>query len=414
MMIKLSTLLDGNSLPSALHLQQTKISSRVVIVTANFITQDWRMCQAVWRSPLLPTMISSASASGLPALGTGARFKHDLLAYFRSYGTGKTASLVNQLRNHDFTSIKAALVASVPSKINLRASDPETEDLWGWPSLKRILRSFPTRSSKSHIVVQISSVASVGEKWLANTFFDALSTSTDSKTRPAFSVIFPTADEIRRSLDGYSAGNSIHMKTQSAAQIKQLDYLRPLLCHWAGDGVNQDNATLSSTAPAREAGRKRAAPHIKTYIRFTDDSMTNIDWAMMTSANLSTQAWGAATNASGEVRICSYEIGVIVWPTLWDEGITNSVEMVPVFKKDTPDFEDGNPNPIAQAADSEYGGIQANDMRAKSSTKTRVGWRMPYDLPLVPYAKDEVPWCATAPCDEPDWMGRSWPGFGSG
>jgi len=142
--------------------------------------------------------------------------------------------------------------------------------------------------------------------------------------------------------------------------------------------------------------------------------MTNIDWAMMTSANLSTQAWGAATNASGEVRICSYEIGVIVWPTLWDEGITNSVEMVPVFKKDTPDFEDGNPNQIAQAADSEYGGIQTNDMRAKSSTKTRVGWRMPYDLPLVPYAKDEVPWCATAPCDEPDWMGRSWPGFGSG
>lgn len=383
-------------------------------MTANLIAQDWRMCQAVWRSPLLPMKIGSASTSRLPALGTGARFKHDLSAYLRSYGTGKTASLVNQLRNYDFTSIKAALVASVPSKVNLRTSDPETEDLWGWPSLKRILKRISTSSSKPHIVIQISSVASVGEKWLANTFFEALSISTDSKSKPAFSVIFPTADEIRRSLDGYSAGGSIHMKIQSAAQIKQLNYLRPLLCHWAGDGTNPDYGTASSTALVREAARRRAAPHIKTYTRFTDESMTKIDWAMMTSANLSTQAWGAATNASGEVRVCSYEIGVVVWPALWNEGITNSAEMVPVFKNDTPDFEHGKPYQIAQAADFESGGIPVTDMGTTSSTRTRVGWRMPYDLPLVPYVADEMPWCATAACDEPDWMGRSWPGFGSG
>ena len=356
----------------------------------------------------------SAAISGLPTLGTGARFKHDLLAYLRCYGKTKTASLVSQLREYDFSSIKAALVASVPSKINMHTTDPETEDLWGWPGLKRILKITPSSSSKPRIVVQISSVASVGEKWLADTFFEALSTTKAQKSKPAFSVVFPTVDEIRRSLDGYSAGGSIHMKIQSTAQIKQLNYLRPLLCHWAGDRDNHVGSTTSSEV-VREAGRKRAAPHIKTYIRFTDESMKKIDWAMMTSANLSTQAWGAATNPSGEVRICSYELGIVIWPALWDEGTANGAEMVPVFKKDRPDSEVEESNQTTRVADSSLREVQGEeDVGAKPSTKTRVGWRMPYDLPLKPYAKDEMPWCATAACEEPDWMGRSWPGFGAG
>ena len=372
------------------------------------------MCQAVWRSPLLPTKTRSAGSPILPALGTGARFEHDLLAYLRCYGKSKTTSLVNQLQNYDFSSIKAALVASVPSKINIRTFDPETEDLWGWLGLKRVLKGVPATSPKPHIVVQISSVASVGEKWLASTFFETLAISRAMKSKPTFSVIFPTADEIRKSLDGYSAGGSIHMKIQSAAQTKQLNYLRPLLCHWAGDGGNQKGDTTSTMANVREAGRKRAAPHIKTYIRFTDESMKRIDWAMMTSANLSTQAWGATANASGEMRICSYEIGVVVWPALWDGGIANSAEMVPVFKEDIPDYENEGSGQIIGAADSMSGAVHGKHMEVGSAIQTRVGWRMPYDLPLKPYAEDEMPWCATAACDEPDWMGRSWPGFGAG
>ena len=371
------------------------------------------MCQAVWRSPLLPVKTDSTAVSGLPALGSGARFKHDLLAYLRCYGKIKTASLVKQLQDHDFDSIKAALVASVPSKINMHASDPETEDLWGWPSMKRILKGIPATSQKPRIVIQISSVASVGEKWLAGTFLEALTASKGTKSKPAFLVVFPTADEIRRSLDGYSAGSSIHMKIQSAAQIKQLNYLKPLLYHWAGDTDNPAGGTKSLEV-VREAGRKRAAPHIKTYIRFADEAMTEIDWAMMTSANLSTQAWGAAANTAGEVRICSYEIGVMFWPALWDGGIANSAEMVPVFKKDVPDDDVGNSERTAEAAYFTSGEVEVEDSGAESLTKTRVGWRMPYDLPLKPYTEDEMPWCATAACDELDWMGRSWPGFGAG
>ena len=190
------------------------------------------------------------------------------------------------------------------------------------------------------------------------------------------------------------------MKTQSDAQAKQLSVLRPMLCHWADDEESLTKSQVessTSTKSIREAGRRRAAPHIKTYIRFTDESMTSIDWAMVTSANLSTQAWGAATNTTGEVRVCSYEIGVVVWPALWDDDASQgATEMVPVFKRDLPDDDDA-----AVVTD------------GAENRKRRIGMRMPYDLPLVPYTRDDMPWCATEPDTTPDWMGRVWPGFGA-
>ena len=380
--------------------------AEVVIFTANMIAGDWRMCQAVWKSPPLPLQTSGYAEqadSSLSLLGIGARFKHDLLAYLQKYET-RTKSLVSTLSQYDFSSVRAALVASTPGKQNLRRLDPDTDTLWGWPAIQRVLGNIPMASLDPHIVIQISSVASIGEKWASNTFFDALSLSATSKDatqkKPKFSIVFPTPDEIRRSIDGYSCGGSIHMKIQSPAQAKQLDYLKPMLCHWAGDAEVQASESSSSMAisPAniRLAGRRRAAPHIKTYVRFTDSSMTSIDWALMTSANLSTQAWGTAANEADEVRICSYEIGVVVWPALWDGGVEDGARMVPVFGKDAPDLSKQN----------ETGGEGAAEV-----IKTTVGWRMPYDLPLVPYGKNEQPWCATMPYEEPDWAGRSWPGF---
>ena len=169
--------------------------------------------------------------------------------------------------------------------------------------------------------------------------------------------------------------------------------------------------------------RKRAAPHIKTYIRFSDPSMEHIEWAMVTSANLSTQAWGAASSASGEVRICSYEIGVVVWPALWNSlaDNENAARMIPVFGQDTPDVrnqEKGNNRPCSDPETHLGPGLKPlgacksqHGKKAESrACETVVGWRMPYDLPLVPYERDQMPWCASEPCNEPDWMGRIWPG----
>ncbi|KAL8726205.1 MAG: hypothetical protein Q9181_006144 [Wetmoreana brouardii] len=414
--------------------------AQVNIITGNFLVRDWSMCQAVWRSPLLPLQHSPSPpnhAAGPFPIGKGLRFKRDLLAYLKAYGQSRTGSLTGELAKYDFNSIHAALIASVPGKQNLRSIDPERETLWGWPALRHILSSIKSMAAETtpHIVMQCSSVASMGEKWMRDTFFKALSTipASLSSPKPKFSLVFPTADEVRRSVDGYVSGGSIHMKTQNAAQMKQLAYLKPMMYHWAGDHVSRSerDTTGSSPQPVRQALRRRAAPHIKTYVRFLDQSMTKIDWAMMTSANLSKQAWGEAASAGGEVRICSYEIGVVVWPALWDGH--DEAEMVPVFGKDMPDADAINDDELdektgsrdavekkgqddeEETTDEEGGkGIRAQRKAEKveAKSKRRIGLRMPYDLPLVPYAKDEMPWCAAIPCTEPDWTGRTWPGFG--
>lgn len=412
--------------------------AEVIIVTGNFILRDWSMCQAVWRSGLLPLLTASLEprdhSEAFP-IGSGARFKEDILAYLRAYGSKRTGALTAELDKYDFCSIRAALIASVPGKQKVRSIDPETETLWGWPRVRQILSSIGSISegARPRIVMQCSSVASLNENWVGN-FKTALAvtkgsiTSRPNKT-PNVSLIFPTADEIRRSVDGYASGGSIHMKTQSAAQIKQLAHLRPMLCHWAGDAdSNLASVNGPDKFPVRQALRRRAAPHIKTYIRFSDEEMKRIDWAMMTSANLSKQAWGEAITTGGEVRICSYEIGVVVWPALWDEG--GGAEMVPVFGKDMPEYggggkanvDDNNewqPARTEQKEDDdeettdEEGGKGLREQKTKEPAKRKiiVGLRMPYDLPVVPYRQDEMPWCASMPCAEPDWMGRTWPAF---
>ena len=375
--------------------------AQIVILTANFIPQDFRMCQALWRSPLLPLMDSQKS-SELPYdrthIGSGERFKMDFLAYLTHYGRSKLGDLIEKLRRVDFSSVQAALISSVPTT---QASDTEDplETLFAWPALRRVLKvvMFEAGSSSTpQIVSQISSVASVGEKWLSQTLFPTLSIGGILK-KPIHHIVFPTADSIRKSTEGYVAGASIHMKTQRPAQKKQLDYLRPMLRHWAADD--------SGTDSVREAGRKRAAPHIKTYIRFSDEAMTKIDWALMTSANLSQQAWGAAENPqTHKVRVCSYEIGVLVWPDLFKENEEDEVEMVPVFKKDLPRNEQ---------IGSVHDGTSPKAAAAKMKLKKVVGWRMPYDLPLVKYRSDDMPWSNAIAHDEPDWMGRTWPGYGN-
>ncbi|GAP82857.1 putative tyrosyl-DNA phosphodiesterase [Rosellinia necatrix] len=422
-------------------------TAQVVVHTANMIAKDWtNLTNGVWTSPLLPRLASAsdeAAAAGGLVVGSGPRFKADLLAYLSAYNNRARdvcGALAAALRGYDFSAVRAALVASVPGKHDVEREPGSTATRWGWPALRETLGHIPVatavaaRSSEpSEIVVQVSSVATLGatDAWLQRTLFDSLAASCPlppppppppppplpsssssppsslSKTsrRPAFKLVFPTPDEIRRSLDGYASGASIRAKTQSATQARQLGYLRPLLHHWADDAAgasgggtrsnssNNNSSSSSSNSPRvkGDAGRKRAAPHIKTYIRYSSGAAASspaIDWALLTSANVSKQAWGEATNRAGEVRIASWEVGVLVWPALLagDAG----ARMVGTFKTDVPAGDEGDGE--------EEGGSPV------------VGLRMPYNLPLRKYGDGEVPWVATMSYTEADWMGRVWRG----
>ena len=376
------------------------------------------MSQAVWRSPLLPLQPARRAGSSpvyrppLPPIGSGARFKRDLLAYLRYY-IGLQA-LTTKMDLYDFASVRGALVASVPGR---RGMDVTTEEqnLWGLPDLKRVLQKIPCASNpialagtgkppsipngtmylpsrSPQIVIQVSTVDTIGDKWPREHLFPSLSAIAHPNPRarplpPKFHIVFPTADEIRGSIAGYDCGDSISMNSRTDTQIRQLTYLRPMLRHWAQEPV----PTTTDPGPVRETGRARAAPHTKTYIRFSDASMRRIEWAMLTSANVSNKAWGFET-PEGAWKVSNWEIGIVLWPALWDDEARNGderggkAEMVPVFKKDVPEGEGG----------------------------VKVGWRMPYGLPLVPYREGEMPWVAEEPCEERDWMGKSWPGSEAG
>ncbi|KAH5089408.1 hypothetical protein HBH72_229360 [Parastagonospora nodorum] len=401
--------------------------AQVVIHTANMIFKDWgNMTQAVWRSPMLPLLPSSAATDKTDdtahPVGSGARFKVDLLRYFSAYGK-RLHSLTKQLRDYDFSSIKAAFIGSVPSRQKPIATKPAQQTSFGWLGLEEILSNVPItanakKASAPHIVMQVSSIATLGAAptWL-NKFQSVLcrsaagqleeapaassskppklwakggmsSAKQDKPLSPKFNIIFPTSDEVRTSLDGYDSGSSIHMKLLSIQQQKQLEYLHPLFCHW--------KATPDSNSKG-QAMRGPAAPHIKTYIRYSDEKHKTIDWAMVTSANLSKQAWGDVVNKKDETWIQSWEAGVVVWPELFAES--KEAIMVPVFGKDMPGTEDVSTQDVNKGVDEGQAG------------KTVIGFRMPYDLPLTPYTAKEKPWCAQMPSAEPDWMGRAWPGY---
>lgn len=255
--------------------------AQVVILTGNFIQRDWSMSQAVWRSPLLPLLVGDIRPHSPTTafVGSGLRFKYDLIAYLNDYGS-KLKDLTIRLGSYDFEAVKAALVASTPGRQNIRSTDPETETLWGWPGLKHTLsnirgqvpwnelskKEMSLRSAlpdkSAHIVIQVSSVASIGENWLSTILFPALAalktksgSSHDLTIKPLYSVVFPTPDEIRKSVNGYDSGASIHMKTQTPTQARQLSDIHPMLCRWAGD---PDPAIAFSQGRAGAQGKARS------------------------------------------------------------------------------------------------------------------------------------------------------------
>ena len=62
-------------------------------------------------------------------------FETAILEYFKFYGPSRTRQLVDRLSQHDFTSVKANFIASVPGKF-----EGENSKKWGLGRLRHLLR----------------------------------------------------------------------------------------------------------------------------------------------------------------------------------------------------------------------------------------------------------------------------------
>jgi tyrosyl-DNA phosphodiesterase-1 len=367
-------------------------TAQVVIHTANMIEFDWtNMTQAVWLSPKLSLVsyadIRKSVEEKDTAIGSGNRFKVDLLRYLRVYER-RTSVLVSQLQLYDFSAIRAAFLASAPTSVHINSTKPENHTSFGWLGLKEILIAISKRTStdghsftglssvKDTIVVQVSSIASLGDKWETE-FFKVLDTSR-GKTKSNVKILFPHVKDVQDSLEGYRSGSSIHMKTTSTTGKPQILRLRSRFCQWS-PGLEDHEQVHGKEW--RDGLRGPAAPHVKTFMRFSYD-FKKIEWALLTSANLSKQAWGEMPNKEGKVRICSYEVGVMVFPQLFSEN--GKIEMVPSFGKDT------------------------LEVARKEENTVQIPLRMPYGLPPIPYQAEQVAWSTDVVHNGQDRHGRKW------
>lgn len=346
---------------------------QIVVHTANLIPFDWtNMTQGAWMSPRLKKKINGETTDKISI-----QFESDFLDYIQQYKTESTKKLALLLQQFDFSTIdkNVVFIASVPGNYS---SDNPSYRKWGLCKLQKEMRKLSTSEThKTEIIAQVSSIATLGttDTYIKHVVGNALlGKDFFSKQTGVFpTIIFPTVENVKESFYGYSSGSSIHFKRQSDAQLKQLHYMKPHLRQWG----------------AIDAGRHRAAPHIKTYVKLIDDS--HLGWILLTSANLSKQAWGNINEKKHNSQwIQSWECGVLIKPS------SKRQYLIPTYKSDV-----ANTKQIAQFLKS-VKGKGPEDIEILSI-------RMPYDLPLVKYDGHDIIWSPNQTYSDKDWLGEQWP-----
>ncbi|XP_064403592.1 tyrosyl-DNA phosphodiesterase 1-like isoform X2 [Halichondria panicea] len=347
-----------------------KSGMRVIVHTANLIAKDWdQKTQGVWISPMFPSSNTTTRPSSYlsqPSSSTASHctnFQHDLLEYLDAYGGSALNEWKKWIRNHDMSSARVRLIASVPG-----AHTGSSMHKWGHLKLRKVLSEFVSESGVDEhwpVVGQFSSIGSLGpgSNWLCAEWLQSLSSSFTtrgclSQKNPDLKLIFPSVDNVRRSLEGYIAGGSIPYSVQNAQ--KQL-YLKSYI-QWK----------------AERTGRTHAAPHIKTYTRLSPDCLKAL-WFLVTSANLSKAAWGCFEKKGTQLKIRSYEIGVLFLPS--DFSPAGTVFSLPSDKM--------------------------SDSSDKSDSEVHLRCS-PFDIPLTKYSAKDEPWVWNTQYHDPDRCGNMW------
>lgn len=208
------------------------------------------------------------------------------------------------------------------------------------------------------LVAQFSSIGSLGsnaEAWLTGEFLCSLATVKNSG--PAvqsvpLKLIFPTVTDVRCSLEGYPAGQSLPYSIRTADKQRWLD---SYFHRWRSGRL----------------GRTTASPHVKSYTRLSP-SGKQAAWLLITSANLSKAAWGAFEKNGSQLMIRSYELGVLLLP-------------------------------------SKFGDAAAFVVSEEAGGKNALFLRLPFDVPLTPYSREDEPWTWDSQHKElPDRFGNMW------
>ncbi|KJH42428.1 Kae1-associated kinase Bud32 [Dictyocaulus viviparus] len=278
----------GASLPIPFGTHHTKLSIfdcedklHVIVSTANLIESDWNEKTQCF-------YYACGNTDGNRPVSTS-EFAADLCTYITEYRIPDVSFWIDRIRNCDFSHVLDRLVFSVPGY-----HQADRLHKFGHPSLARFLRNRPTPNPDARrlFLAQCSSIGSLGDKsdsWLRPQFSRSLQGDQISYSSRLF-LIYPCVEDVRNSLEGYSAGDSLPYQQSTA---KRQPWLREIMCKWRSD----------------QWGRTKAMPHVKTYTEIIDGIP---QWVLITSANLSKAAWGDLQKNRTQLLVRSYELGVLI------------------------------------------------------------------------------------------------------
>ena len=343
------------------------------VLTGNFIFADWHnKTNGVW-SGTFPARSHTALPPNLDAPPTEEGFEKDLFAYYhgvKALGinppvqwspqgqSGAWAQLdLSWIRRYDYSGSNARLVASLPGR-HVNADLHK----WGHMGVRRLIDAEalaapgPASGITAPLVLQFSSLSSPGTNtnWLAEL---VRSFCGPSASPSRVEVLYPTQEQVRQSLEGWVAGSSIPCDLANAekcrARLKELGNVTGLptgtMCSWDG---GEDGAYGGA------GGRSLAVPHIKTYCRYDGNRLL---WALLGSHNLSQAAWGKCEKNGTQLYIKSYELGVLLLPSLLPTGSE------------------------LRCASKQGGEPPANSLIVP----------LPYSLPPRPYGQQDRIWCSS-------------------
>lgn len=316
-------------------------SMRVVVSTANLYEDDWdNRVQGLWISNQIPALGEGVSHTDCGESPT--KFREDLMRYFIAYNIPKLQPIIAKIREADFSSVNVYFVSSVPGTHR----DSGRGIHYGHPRLASLLseHSAPVDDSNP-IIIQASSIGNLGSNAaaylcgeIANSF-KRDSAPVGIRRLPNVKLIYPSLNNVLSSHDEIRGGGCLPYN--GAAHDKQR-WLNEYLYQWRASSRN----------------RNKAMPHIKTYCRYSDRGLY---WFVLTSANISRSAWGSMNKGNKtlnpSLRINSYEAGVVFFPRViigQERFPMNSAQQ----RDDAPIFQ------------------------------------LPFDVPPVPFGKDDVPYCA--------------------
>lgn len=363
---------------------------RIILHTMNITEADHVIqTQMCWMSPPLEFQKDASKWLDFnqPNISltenTGLAFKRDFIAYLMTYENNDINKLIDQVAKFDFSPIDVVFIASSPGHYQYgnwnQLTKPTSKPMFGYGRLWQVVHILKLESLMGKLIGQVSTIAGPCDNWKRNTLIHVLTSCVEkgypmmkradykyqpnkNHVEPLF--VWPTVSEVLKSQASALSGIALHLTSKGkwAAYERQFEEIKKYFYKWSATS----NPKLS------KAGRSNLSPHVKTYT-VTEDNFKTLKWILMTSANISHQAWGKPKSYNIiEYDICSFEAGVFVDPKLLKADSNTEGKkpiLVPTYGTDVVENED-----------------------SLSGNVFKIGQRLPYDTPLVKYTSTDIAW----------------------